>query len=163
MATQESRDDDWTTIVSKKTQRKEKIEKERQRTEQIRMKRDMRYLHTHVSFQKHRINREKALEILKTKGISSSGTNLGTTLNSLFIVSNGRCVGHLILVENNKPQICLQCDWKAESGFVTHCCCPGEVESCLPQNFYLGCDGYLNDYLTKMMEEPLNDADLESN
>jgi len=151
----------WETVTSKKTIRKEKLEQNRLRLEQTRMKRDLRYLQTHVGFQKHRITRDSAIDIIAN---ADDSIKTGITLNSLFIVSNGRCVGHLICVSNsNKNLNCMQCKWTADSGFSTHCCCTDDVLFDLPVNFYLGCDGYLNDYLDKMLDKPLEESDIVQN
>lgn len=136
--------DEWQTVVTKKTIRKEKQREQQQRTEQWRKNRDIRYLQTHSGFQKHRLTTEKVLELLK--GTPNDG--------SLFVVSHGQCVGHLVSVNSNR-QLCLQCQWFAPNGFVSHCCCPEEVVKELPPNFYLGCDGYLNDYLTTLRDKPV--------
>lgn len=144
MSETNAQDDGWQTVISKKTVHKEKLREQHLRAEQWRKNRDIRYLQIHTGFQKHRITREKSLELLKGK--SNDG--------SMFIVSDGRCVGHLINV-NLDRQLCLQCQWFAPSGFVSHCCCPEEVVSSLPPHFYLGCDGYLNDYLTTLREKPI--------
>jgi len=140
----EEEKDGWQTVVSKKTQNRVKQDVRRQRTEQIRKNRDVRYLHTHPGFQKYRIDREKASRLIENK----------SPIGSLYIVSNGRCVGHLIAVSADK-QRCLECDWQENEGFVSHCCCADEVVAALPPNFYLGCEGYLNDYLMSMRDKPI--------
>lgn len=143
--------DEWETVISKKSVKKEKRDIQRQKLENQRKTRDLRYLQTHVGFQKHRITRQKALDILEGYKIRHPDINTG----SLFIVSNGRCVGHLISVAPLE-QTCLQCDWTSTDGLVAHCCCTDDVVNLLPPNFYLGCDGYLNDYLLTMKEPPLD-------
>ena len=143
-------DKDWVTVVSKKSQKKEKLEQHRQRVEQYRKNRDVRYLHTHVGFQKNRVTRDKAAEIVN----SFKEKHPDVVLDFLFLVSSGRCVGHIISVTPQK-QNCLQCDWTTLDGFDVHCCCSPQVVNSLPPNFYLGCDGYLDDYLVMMKEEPL--------
>lgn len=140
----EQDEDEWQTVVSKNTIKKEKHKLYRQRVENFRKNRDTRYLQTHIGFQKHRLTRENILKLVEEKKPEGS----------LFIVSNGRCVGHLIAV-NFDRQLCLQCYWSATDGFVSHCCCVEKVISSLPPNFYLGCDGYLNDYLVAMREKPI--------
>ena len=144
MGSDDVSDDDWQVVKSKKSTKKEKQQIQQQRAEQWRKNRDIRYLQTHSGFQKHRITRDKALKLLEDNPIDGS----------LFIVSNGRCVGHLIAV-NSTRQFCLQCKWVAKDGVSSHCCCSEDVIASIPPNFYLGCDGYLNDFLTTMREDPL--------
>lgn len=149
------KDDSWETVVSKQSVKREKNDVRRQKIEQFRKNRDVRYLHTHVSFQKHRITRDKAIKLIEKFKKDHNDEALG----SLFIVSEGRCVGHLVSV-TPKHQVCLQCNWSAKDGLFTHCCCDDSVYAVLPPNFYLGCDGYLNDYLVTMREQPLDESQL---
>lgn len=130
----------WEVVTSKKTVKRAKTKENREKDEQSRRERDLKYLHMHGGFQKHRMTRNKAIRLIADK--EPEGT--------LFIMSRGRCVGHLIAA-TPKTQRCLECDQRSRSEFF-HCCCSDDVKTSLPPNFYLGCDGYLDDYLRAMNE-----------
>lgn len=125
------------------------IWEEEQEQEQQKTMNDIRYLQKHHSFQKHRLTREKILNILHDKKITFEH------YDRLFIISNGRCVGHLIHIYPNLGLHCLQCGWTAHTGLIGHCCCQDNVISALPLNFYLGCDGQIKDYLIHMEEKSI--------
>jgi len=146
-------DGEWETFTSKKTIKKEKAKEHRDKLEQIRRERDILYLRTHVGFQKNRLTRNKALHLIADK--KPEGT--------LFLMSCGRCVGHLVAV-TPKKYVCVECDTCHDktvhkSGEFWHCCCSEDVKTSLPPHFYLGCDGHINNYLALMKEEPIDSVD----
>ena len=145
----ETENDGWTTISSKVKEKKEKRKEVKERVEKRRVERDVRYLLTHAAFQKHRLTRDL---ILDYKQIASED-------GSLYIIGHGRCRGHLIDYHENKDgnplQTCLECSWKSQDFKAFHCCCPEEVKNDLPPNFYLGCNGPVNDYLYSMREKDI--------
>src|SRR5437870_3754995 len=131
----------WTTIASKIKEQKEKRKEVKERVEKRQVERDVRYLLTHAGFQKHRLTRDL---ILDYKQIASED-------GSLYIIGHGRCRGHLIDYHDNKNdnkkalQTCLECSWKSHDFKAFHCCCSEETKADLPPNFYLGCNGPVND------------------
>lgn len=132
--------DAWDTVITKSTTRREKRKKNAEKRQMLAKERDLKYLKSQRVFRLHGLTSDKI------KGILQSHPQI--TNDTLFIFSTARCVGHLVAVSSSHgDQKCLQCSWVSKDYNDVHCCCSESLKAALPMNFYLGCDGPLDEYL----------------
>lgn len=131
--------ENWTPVVSKRTIKKSKQAQRKEHYERMQRENDIHYLRTHSGFQSCRIKNDAYLHSLLKKAE-----------HTVYVIGHGRCRGHVFDIDSNDSsckQKCLECDWTETDLSVNHCCCTEDVKKLLPTNFYLGCNGLLNDYL----------------
>jgi hypothetical protein len=144
----EEKHDDWTPVVSKKSVKKSKQVIRKEHYQRMQKENDLRYLRTHVGFQSCRIRNNDHL-----------GSLLEKAKHTVFVIGHGRCRGHVFDIDLY-DQTCLECDWNTKDLSENHCCCSKKTLDLLPCNFYLGCNGLLNDYLVAMRDQEITLASL---
>lgn len=138
---------DWTPVVSRKSVKKSKQALRKDHYQKMQKENDLRYLRTHAGFQSCRIRNNENLS-----------TMLKKAKHIVYVIGHGRCRGHVFDINSDDKdtmQTCLECEWNSEDLAQNHCCCTKETVQFLPPNFYLGCNGLLNDYLVAMRDEPV--------
>lgn len=138
-----SDNEEWTTVISKRKIKQQVKDTKKKLYEKRKTVRDIRYLLTHVDFQKYRLKKSDIDALLKKS----------SEFGSVHVIGQGKCVGHLIDFNANQvTKRCLQCNWSDNDFNMIHCCCSPDVTSALSANFYFGCNGTIEEYLRNMKD-----------